>query len=151
YFGRFPTNDEAGAGEHILPNLPNCFLCCCRRRVWRQYRGVIGIVGDSLVQVLASRSFRPGGISVAKCLPGLAVPGQTDSCSGQTESKSGYQQFRFHMGIKDPSLIWGQCFLTADNTDSTLGIHPGGLRAMGLDFVRRNSRFSTDYRSALIA
>jgi hypothetical protein len=35
------------------------------------------------------------------------------------------------MGIKDLSLIWGQCFLTADKTDSTLGIHPGGLRAMG--------------------
>src|SRR5438874_3271183 len=100
YFGRFPTNDEAGAGEHILPNLPNCFLCCCRRRVWRQYRGVIGIVGNSLVQVLASRSFRPGGISVTKCLLGLAVPGQTDPCSGQTENKSGYQHFRFHTGIE---------------------------------------------------
>ena len=53
YLSRFPTYDEAGAGEHVLPYLLDFFLGSCNRSVRRQHSGLSGVVRDSFVQVFA--------------------------------------------------------------------------------------------------
>ena len=120
YFGRFPTDDEAGAGEHVLPYLPDFFLSGCNRSVRRQHNGVSGVVRHRFVEILAACSFRPGGISVAKSLFSLRVASQADSWGCKAKGESEYQCSYFHENDRAWNSVFRQRFLfsTANYADT---------------------------------
>ncbi len=64
--GRLPSDDEAGAGEHLFPDISNRLLRRCARRVWRKHDRVIRIVSDCLLDIFSCCSFRPVAIEITK-------------------------------------------------------------------------------------
>ena len=116
YSSGLPTH-AARARDHIFPDIPDRFLCRRARHIRRQHNGVVGVVGDRLVEVLGCRSCGPLSVKIPKSLFDLRVrrrSGQTN-VNERRARQPARMNLVFILVIKDRLWIWRQCFSKPDS------------------------------------